>query len=94
MVTSNFEPDAIGWQFWRAFREAKTRASDLVADVLFAGENDLVVDTPSMTRLSPSVDLIDPARRLDFKTNPTVHHLNYFHQPASADFVRSVFGMP
>jgi hypothetical protein len=51
-----------------------------------------VVDTPSMTSLSPSVKLVDAARRLDFQTSSTVHHLNYFHQPESAAFVRQVFG--
>ena len=42
--------------------------------------------------LNPTVQLVDPARRLDFQTSATVHHLNYFHQPESAAFVRKVFG--
>ncbi|MFY7857086.1 MAG: esterase/lipase family protein [Rubrivivax sp.] len=91
-VLSNFEPTDEGWKFWRLFRNAKERVGDVAADVIFAGENDLVVDTPSMTSLSPSVKLVDAARRLDFQTSSTVHHLNYFHQPESAAFVRQVFG--
>jgi len=91
-VMSNFEPSDEGWKFWRLFRNAKERVGDLAADVIFAGENDLVVDTPSMTSFSPTVTLADPARRLDFRTSTTVHHLNYFHQPESAAFVRQVFG--
>lgn len=91
-VSSNFEPSDEGWKFWRLFRNAKERVGDLAADALFAGANDLVVDTPSMTRLAPQVSLADPARRLDFKTSATVHHLNYFHQPESAAFVRQVLG--
>ena len=91
-VLSNFEPTDEGWKFWRLFRNAKERVGDVAADVIFAGENDLVVDTPSMTSLNPTVQLVDPARRLDFHASATVHHLNYFHQPESAAFVRKVFG--
>jgi hypothetical protein len=35
---------------------------------------------------------IDAARRLDFGTNPVVHHLNYFEQPRTAAFIREVLG--
>ena len=97
-VTSNFEPDAAGWAFWRAFRRPLQQLADAGADALFAGDNDLVVDTPSMTALSPEAGITDPPlpadprRRLDFGTNGRVHHLNYFEQPEVAAFVRQAFG--
>jgi hypothetical protein len=86
-VSSNFEPEDLGWQFWRFFRNPKERLADGVAGALFSGENDLVVDTDSMTRLSLAARITDPARRLDFGSNPTVHHLNYFSQPRSLQFI-------
>ena len=92
MVQSNFEPTEVGWAFWRVFRDPKARLADAVTDALFAGANDLVVDTPSMSRLSSSVLMADASKLLDFKTSPSVHHLNYFHQADSAAFVRRVFG--
>jgi hypothetical protein len=91
-VLSNFEPSDEGWKFWRLFRHAKERIANVAVDAIFAGQNDLVVDTPSMASLSTAVQINDPARVLDFKTSATVHHLNYFHQPESAAFVRKVLG--
>lgn len=97
-VTSNFESAAVGWQFWQAFRQPLLRLGDAGADRLFAGDNDLVVDTPSMDRLSPEVRITDPlpatgpGRRLDFGTNDRVHHLNYFEQPEVVAFMRTAWG--
>lgn len=93
-VTSNFESAAVGWQFWQAFRQPVQRLGDAGADLLFAGDNDLVVDTPSMDRLGPESRITDPLpatgprRRLDFGTNDRVHHLNYFQQPEVVAFIR------
>lgn len=87
-VTSNFETEDLGWRFWRAFRHPKERLADGVASALFSGDNDLVVDTESMTRLGLDAHITDPARRLDFGTNARVHHLNYFSQPESLKFIR------
>ena len=90
-MTSNFESAALGWRFWEAFRDLKTRAADAAGDVLFSGENDLVVDTASMTRIGVGAWLQDAGRRLDFGSNGEVHHLNYFSQPRAAGFIRQAF---
>lgn len=91
-VTSNFESSEIGWRFWQAFRGVKERLADAATDALFAGDNDLVVDTASMTRIGLDALLQDPQRRLDYGTNAVVHHLNYFSQPQTAGFIRTAFG--
>ncbi|MEO1524924.1 MAG: hypothetical protein AAFX06_05780 [Planctomycetota bacterium] len=83
-VESNFEPSAPGWRFWRHFRPANL--ADHATDVLFDGANDLVVDTPSMSRLTDETR-IAPENRLDFGTSETVHHLNYFSQPQTIEFL-------
>jgi len=60
-----------------------------VADAVFDGDNDLVVDTPSMVALSDKIRI--PANRLlSFGTSETVHHLNYFHQTETTDFFTNV----
>ena len=88
-VTSNFEPEAVGWKFWRMFR--KDQVANLGADLLFSGDNDLVVDTTSMKEFS-STDF--PADRAhDFGTNAEVHHVNYFRQPKTVEFLRSRLSM-
>jgi hypothetical protein len=46
-IMSNFETQNPEWRFWRNFR--KDRAMDLASDIVFPGDNDLVVDTWSMT---------------------------------------------
>jgi pimeloyl-ACP methyl ester carboxylesterase len=84
-VRSNFEPDAVGWKFWKLFRG--DRAADMAADLIFAGENDLVVDTRSMTEFSSAAFPKDRIR--DFGTNGRVHHVNYFRQPETVEFLRS-----
>lgn len=88
IVTSNFEPTAVGWKFWKLFQ--KERLADVAADCLFDGPNDLVVDTPSMADFGKG-QKIPKASRMDFGTNPTVHHLNYFVQPDAIEFVEGMF---
>ncbi|HEY8202355.1 MAG TPA: hypothetical protein VII47_13505, partial [Actinomycetota bacterium] len=51
VITSNFESEEAGWRFWKYFR--KDKLADIGADAVFPGENDLVVDTESMSELSP-----------------------------------------
>ncbi|KAA5544549.1 alpha/beta hydrolase [Roseiconus nitratireducens] len=88
-VRSNFESERPGWAFWRLFREAATAGHPLIdwaADAVFDGANDLVVDTASMNQLWQG-RRIAAERTLDFGTSDTVHHLNYFHQPQTADFL-------
>lgn len=88
-VISNFTPgiDDRIWQFWRIFR--KDRLLDLGADLLFGDENDLVVDTASMTHLMDGV-AIPPNQILNFGNSPKINHLNYFDDIKTLDFWRDV----
>lgn len=88
VVTSNFEPEGAGWKFWKLFQ--KEQLADAAADYLFDCPNDLVVDTASMDAFGKGKKLLK-ANRLDFGTNPTVHHLNYFVQPEAIAFVDERF---
>lgn len=83
VVKSNFETEDPGWKFWKYFR--KDKLVDMGADQIFDGDNDLVVDTSSMSDIPNHV--LPPASIHDFKTNPTVHHTNYFSQRATLDFI-------
>jgi hypothetical protein len=89
-VKSNFESDKPGWQFWRNFRNIGDRTKDALADLVFEGENDLVVDTGSMVDLCDNLR-IPPEQVLDFGTTDAVHHTNYFTQPRTLDFLRESF---
>ncbi|MBP2428848.1 esterase/lipase family protein [Bradyrhizobium elkanii] len=89
-IQSNFETEDPGWKFWRNFRAA--RAGDLAADEIFKGENDLVVDTASMTDLGDA----DLAVRMstdicDFGTSDTVWHCNYFRQQRTIEYITGKF---
>ena len=86
-VQSNFEPTDPAWKFWRAFR--KDRLLNSATDVIFDGANDLVVDTSSMGQLGSS-STNAKTRTLDFGKSETVHHLNYFQQEETFDFMRRV----
>lgn len=88
-ISGNFESEAVGWRFWKAFRGLGTRLADGATDALFSGENDLVVDTESMAHVSPALRI---ERRLEFGTTSTVHHVNYFEQPRTARFIRECLG--
>ncbi len=83
-VTSNFESQRIGWRFWRSFR--KDYWLDKASNALFESDNDLVVDTASMSHLHDRY-LIPKSRRLDFGTNDRVHHVNYFDFAETTNFI-------
>lgn len=83
VVSSNFETEDVSWKFWKYFRKGKL--ADMGADLIFEGENDLVVDTSSMSDLPNHV--VPPRSIHAFGTNPTVHHTNYFSQKATLDFI-------
>lgn len=84
-VMSNFEPVDPGWAFWQRFR--KNNVADFAADLIFPDLNDLVVDTTSMTELAIKQLKIPDEQILDYKTSPDVHHLNYFQQPKTIEFL-------
>ena len=90
-VQSNYETLSPGWKFWKWFN--KGRLADAGADIVFSADNDLVVDTLSMTDLSGTTQL-PKARVLDFGTTDKVHHCNYFEQPATLDFIRDSLKVP
>ncbi len=88
-VMSNFETEEVNWKFWKVFADWKNRAKDAATNLIFDCENDLVVNTSSMTSLFDSLNL-DPKNRkqvLDFETTSTVHHTNYFQQKKTLDFI-------
>lgn len=93
-IVSNFEPEEIGWKFWRVFNSPGKRAADWGADLVFDGPNDLVVDTASMTYLSDALAITGKDRLLDFGTTSEVHHLNYFRQRRALEFIASRFAIP
>ncbi len=87
-IVSNFETANPSWRFWRNFR--KDRVIDLAADVVFPGDNDLVVDTSSMTDFGvPKLKLAGAA--CDYRTSDTVWHCNYFRQRRSIEYIADCF---
>jgi pimeloyl-ACP methyl ester carboxylesterase len=87
-ITSDFEPGdptAPWWAFWKSWKNPGLKLGDMAVDRVFAGPNDLVVDSGSMTRLLsaplPQTDVCD------FQTNNSVHHCNYFTQARTIEFI-------
>ena len=90
-IVSNFETADPRWRFWRNFR--KDRAMDLAADVVFPRENDLVVDTDSMTDFGvPKLRLAGTA--CDFGTSAGVWHCSYFREPKAIKYIADTFKVP
>lgn len=81
VVTSDYQPSDPKWKFWEWFRGK--RLQNAAADKVFPGRNDLVVDSESMLETPSRV-----ADLLDYRTNATVHHTNYFEQPRTLEFLR------
>ncbi len=92
-VQSNFEPDSVGWKFWKRFVRLGTEVKDGLADAVFRDHNDLVVDTSSMRALGDQT-IIPAAQTLNFGTSGLVHHCNYFEQPQTVQFLRDVLLKP
>jgi pimeloyl-ACP methyl ester carboxylesterase len=93
-VKSDFEPSSPGWEFWKHFTDSpKQRLMDRLADPVFKGANDLVVDTASMTELGKGAG-IRTNRVEDFGQNDRVHHLNYFEQPETLKFFHDTLSVP
>jgi hypothetical protein len=88
-ITSNFEPTDPGWKFWEYFR--KDRLLDRAADYVFEGENDLVVDTGSMTSLFDDPQGVKPKIIQLWEKSPSVHHVNYFRQPETIKAIAETF---
>jgi hypothetical protein len=89
VVKSNFETLDPGWQFWKNFRAL--RVGDLAADEIFPDENDLVVDTGSMTDLGSAGFPLAVSGEEYFRKSPDVWHCNYFRQKRTIAFIRASF---
>jgi len=89
-VRSNFEPQSEGWKFWRYFR--KTTLLNPLADVVFDGHNDLVVDSDFMTDFGASGVTLKTT--WDYGTSGEVHHCNYFRQKGTLDFIANSLRIP
>jgi hypothetical protein len=93
-VRSNFQSENPAWKIWKYITEGKQIAANLATDLLvFKGDNDLVVDTESMTELPDRPTLTSPPL-LDFGTTADVHHTNYFLQSRTLDFIERVLEIP
>lgn len=83
-ITSNFEPEAAGWAFWKRLR--LTYMGNAIADGIFKEDNDMVVDTDSMSMLGLHQKFVASH---PYGKNPTVHHLNYFDQEMTTQKIQS-----
>jgi pimeloyl-ACP methyl ester carboxylesterase len=94
-VRSSFQTTRPGWHFWRYFVNIGDRLKEASADLVFEGENDLVVDTASMTVLArtPEPLEIPQTRLLDFGITDSVHHTVYFRQKETMDFITKSFSI-
>lgn len=93
-VSSNFQTADPGWRFWRYFN--KSKVADAAADYLvFEQENDLVVDTSSMTyhAFGTAPDFTNVKRFCRFDDSHGVHHTAYFREQQTLDFIARSFGM-
>lgn len=89
-VTSDFQPAGPTWKFWEYFRLSQLAfgGAKALVDPIFAGANDLVVDTTSMTDLGEGTTLKVPVSQIcDFGANGEVHHINYFEQTKTQQFI-------
>jgi hypothetical protein len=92
-VRSDFQPSDPGWEFWKYFTNVGERAADWAADLVFEHENDLVVDTASMTVLARPPHELGISKFYDFKQNDKVYHTVYFRQPETAMFIQESLGL-
>jgi hypothetical protein len=91
-VVSNFQSSSPGWQFWRYITEGKRMAEAAADLIVFPGNNDLVVDTDSMTEI-PGLAPIGAGSLYDFGTNGRVHHTNYFQMEETVSFTTRCLGI-
>jgi pimeloyl-ACP methyl ester carboxylesterase len=74
-----FRPNELdaGWKFWKRFSNVGNQLMASAADLVFEGENDLVVDVLSMSQLGGR----GPVAFTDLGTSAVTHHCNYFKDP-------------
>lgn len=93
-ITTNFEPRRAldGASVPEIASKFLLRLANWGADELYREPNDLVVHVRSMTAFDPGAgDFIKG--RLEFGTNGTVYHTNYFAQPQTAQKLSEWFGL-
>jgi hypothetical protein len=93
-VASDFRTEDAGWRFWRMFNMLK--GADWAADALvFNQENDLVVDTESMTHhaFGENPKLDDEMIFCRFNGTSGVHHTNYFRHERTRKFLVRSLGL-
>jgi hypothetical protein len=90
-ITADFEPERVGWKLWRVIAEFGDRAKDTTTDLIFPGENDLVVDTQHMISLADKRSIADVHA---FAPSTNVHHCNYFRQPDTIAHLRTWLRVP
>lgn len=90
-VRVNFRPaeEDAGWKFWKRFSNVGDQLKFTAADLVFPGDNDLVVDTEAMVQLGEHGS-VAVARVLDLGTSPYTHHTNYFR---SAEVIAYLDGL-
>jgi hypothetical protein len=98
VIKSHFEPRDPGWKFWEYFVDQPLQRA---ASHVFPGENDLVVDTESMTVVE-SVAQAAGARKIsdiapkfvhDFGGTSTVYHTNYFRDATTCKQIGDWLGL-
>jgi hypothetical protein len=97
-IKSHYKPNNPGWKFWEYFVDQPLQRA---AHGIFPGENDLVVDTASMTVLESvaaaggrRISDIAPARVYDFGESNAVYHTNYFAQPVTCQKIAEWLKIP
>lgn len=86
-IGGHFQPteSTQGWKFWKRFSNPDKQLMYSAADLVFEGENDLVVDVLSMAQLGAR----GPVAFENLGTSPTTHHCNYFRDPRVLDFLKN-----
>ena len=84
-IRSDFHLEAAGWKFWRHF--SKKGLSQWGADLIFDGPNDLVVENGSTIEIRRGEGLAAD-RVCHFAASQSIHHTNYFEQPAALEALR------
>lgn len=91
-ITSNFRMADVGWKFWKYFDDPALRVVEAGCGQVFGQENDLVVDTRSMTELARGLGLrTERIGTFEGVPNP-VFHTNYFLQPRTAEYFTRFLG--
>jgi hypothetical protein len=89
-IQANFNSKDPAWKVWQYFTDNPTlRLADAAVDTfVFPGENDLIVDTISMS------DAVGGPTLTFASADGRVHHTNYFQQKETIDHIREWLEIP